>query len=74
MALYIISFIYTIKDCNGEGGSSNVTVGGDFRAHTLGGVEENSDFTIVIRARNDAGGSGKAVTTTATLTAGMSII
>ena len=58
------------NDCGFSGNNIIVTVDGDLRMHTLD-VQENSDFTISIIARNTAGDSPPAMTTETTAIAGM---
>ena len=66
---YVITYSFMERDC-GFSGSDMVTVDGSSRTHTLT-VQENSDFTISIIARNGAGDSPPATTMETTATAGI---
>ena len=66
---YIITYSFMENDCGFSGNNIIVTVDGDLRMHTLD-VQENSDFTIEIIARNTAGDSPPAMTTETTAIAG----
>ena len=58
---YIITYSFTIRVCGVTGGST-VMVGGSSREYTLTDLEENSDYTISITARNEAGDSPPTTT------------
>ena len=62
---YIITYSFTIRVCGVTGGST-VMVGGSSREYTLTDLEENSDYTISITARNEAGDSPPTTTIMAT--------
>ena len=62
---YIITYSFTIRVCGVPGGST-VMVGGSSREYTLTDLEENSDYTISITARNEAGDSPPTTTIMAT--------
>ena len=67
---YVITYSFMERDCGFAGNNVMVLVDGSSRTHTLAGVQENSDFTISIIARNGAGDSPPATTMETTTTAG----
>ena len=61
---------YTIKMCLKTGGPLNITISdGSMRSHTLGDLNEDSNYTIIVRAVNTEG-STVAMTKAATLMSG----
>ena len=65
-----VTYSYSINRCSEQGTSVTDTItDGSVRAHTLSGLNEDSRYTIIVRAINTAG-STMATVTADTLTAG----
>ena len=71
MDQYLITYSFEEIACGFAGNNIEVLVAGSSGAHNLTGVQENSDFTITIRARNAAGDSSPATTMITTEVAGI---
>ena len=69
MGSYLITYNYTVRGCGATGSSSRV-IAGDTRELSLSPIEENTDYIVSIRARNDSGESESVSVMTTTLMAG----
>ena len=67
---YEVTYSYTVNGCSAIGGPVTVTISdGSMRSHTLRNLNEDSRYTITVRAINTAG-SAMATVTADTLTSG----
>ena len=66
-----VTYSYIVRRCSASPGASHTDSisDGTMRSHTLSGLNEDSDYTITVRAINDAG-SSMATTTATTDTSG----
>ena len=69
VAEYVISYTFEEVNCEFDG-VDMMLVPGTSTQHTLTGLQENSEYTISIIARNTAGDSPRATTMATTSVAG----
>ena len=67
-----ITYSYTVRRCSAPPGASHTDSisDGTRRSHTLSGLNEDSDYTITVRAINDVGSSMDTTTRSTTDTSG----
>ena len=65
-----VTYSYTVRGCSISGSGADSISDGTMRSHTLSGLNENSDYTITVRAINDVGSSMATTTATTTDTSG----
>ena len=70
---YEIIYSFTVNNCSLRGDNVMRSVSGSLRQHNLTGLQEDSEHTIRITARNGAGPSAPAQTTATTPIAGRNI-
>ena len=69
---FVVSYNYTVKRCSAPQGAprTDTITGGSRRSYMLTGLNQDSRYTITVRAMNTAG-STMATVTGVTLTAGV---
>ena len=70
----MVTYSYTVRRCSAPPGASRTdSISDGRRSHTLSGLNEDSDYTITVRAMNDVGSSMATTTTGTTDTSGNSV-
>ena len=69
----MVTYSYTIRRCSAPPGASRTDSisDGTMRSYILSGLNEDSDYTITVRAINDVGSSMNTTTAATTDTSGI---
>ena len=61
---FVVLYMYTVNTCTATGSGMVTITDGDMRAYTLSDLNEDSQYTITVRAINSEGNTSNITTAT----------